>query len=685
MIDATDSESAQVYTFGDGPAGQFGSAPPAMPPDALLGQQLSRWWTTRVLGRVTEQPVLLKQLIDSEWLAVTTKHMPPPPSQFELSLELTPEELRAWLPPHVVGRDEQFRSAHCSPNTAALWGQEVISAAAGRAVAMALTARGNVFAWGGSAWRAPFDPLKTLQLGIDAEDVEALERHIVTARSSLMRGGSGAVPTHPLHLRQFLGKAAQLGDGSGARQLLPPLLPVTARGGPPAEARDVAKYPERSRLAVGLAAGGDQALALSLDGRLLVWGQPTDRRGRAGDPGVPSSTKAARLQTMRRLVGWHSSMPSQFRNAFPNVPTAAQSPVRMEPTSFFMQERIKVVHAACGAGHCIAVAATGTLYGWGSNTSHVLGLGVDGPAVQAVPAPVPVPHRVRFDRVSCGAAHSAAVSTCGKLYVWGSGDGGRLGLGRDVPAVVSTPTLVPALLEHAIARVACGNCHTLVSTVVVPADDDDYGDDSAADALTAPVRGGAVLAAGLHVLPLELGATGTFHDLDSLRSAGPIVAVAAGFSHSAVLSAFGEVYTWGTTRRGCLGHGPGPSTTQQPRRVECLYLRPQNLSLQATARQISTFAMCHPERALRGDCSGLFHLHQCTCTHLHKQPWFEVHLPSDCVIESVVVWIRRDTRGAGSEEAVPYRPEQLFPMWIMLAAEPLPTGEARCAPTTPLQ
>lgn len=67
-------------------------------------------------------------------------------------------------------------------------------------------------------------------------------------------------------------------------------------------------------------------------------------------------------------------------------------------------------------------------------------------------------------KISCGAAHTACVTASGQLFVWGCGDGGRLGLGEERLGHQFEPVLVEALASagEKIGSVSCGNSHTLV-------------------------------------------------------------------------------------------------------------------------------------------------------------------------------------------------------------------------------
>ncbi|KAG6604496.1 E3 ubiquitin-protein ligase HERC2 [Phytophthora cinnamomi] len=64
--------------------------------------------------------------------------------------------------------------------------------------------------------------------------------------------------------------------------------------------------------------------------------------------------------------------------------------------------------------------------------------------------------------ISCGEEHSAAVSSDGALYCWGSGRDGKLGTGSldDEDA----PVAIDSLSSVKVARVECGSSQTLVVT-----------------------------------------------------------------------------------------------------------------------------------------------------------------------------------------------------------------------------
>ena len=80
----------------------------------------------------------------------------------------------------------------------------------------------------------------------------------------------------------------------------------------------------------------------------------------------------------------------------------------------------------------------------------------------------PVPTKVlvgsdnrRVRKLSCGTSHSAVITDNFQLFVFGCGDGGRLGMGEGRFDTLDVPTLVDALLHERITSVSCGNTTTL--------------------------------------------------------------------------------------------------------------------------------------------------------------------------------------------------------------------------------
>lgn len=162
-------------------------------------------------------------------------------------------------------------------------------------------------------------------------------------------------------------------------------------------------------------------------------------------------------------------------------------------------------------------------------------------------APMRVEHLSMFgivvEGVACGAEHTA-VRTDHGLYTFGAGGFGQLGLGdteqRTAPCVVSE------LRDQTVLKVACGHYHTFALTPT----------------------GLWVWGWGQHgqlglarcddvTIPTQVRA------LDGMKA----VQVAGGYCHSAVLLENGQVYTFGSSVFGQLGHG-NMSKQTEPRRVE---------------------------------------------------------------------------------------------------------------------
>ena len=68
-------------------------------------------------------------------------------------------------------------------------------------------------------------------------------------------------------------------------------------------------------------------------------------------------------------------------------------------------------------------------------------------------------NKVMITSVSCGAVHTAVITSHAQLYTFGCGAGGRLGLGGNQDALV--PQLVSTLRKERVIKVHCSNWHTL--------------------------------------------------------------------------------------------------------------------------------------------------------------------------------------------------------------------------------
>ena len=325
-----------------------------------------------------------------------------------------------------------------------------------------------------------------------------------------------------------------------------------------------------------------------------------------------------------------------------------------------------VIRVSAGYSHTGAVVAGGDLYMWGSAATGKLGLGLVTKKQEcycSVPTKVIVGNSRTVRKLACGAAHTAVVTDGGQLYIFGCGDGGRLGLGKREfkydPCY--TPVLVEDLEHEHISSVSCGNTTTFVTTEIKHVW---KGEKSAR---YRALGGGLVYMAGsMNVLGRQCD---NFELLESMKDK-PVKQISAGYMHTAMVTAEGELYCFGRNRRVCCGSNPQLYFLEHPQRVECLYQAPSNLKNggNVVCRQSSTYSGRSADSAINGDKEG-FGMKRCSSTQQDPQAWWDIDLGDIASIEEIRIWNRTDSP---HDRTVPQNTytKRLFPVWVMISADP---------------
>lgn len=186
--------------------------------------------------------------------------------------------------------------------------------------------------------------------------------------------------------------------------------------------------------------------------------------------------------------------------------------------------------AHCEGKHVLALTSDKQVYSWGFGEGGRLGHGDT--ASKANPTRIFMFEDNAIEKVYCGAAYSAAISTSGVLFTWGRGFYGSLGHGSSGDLYV--PIAVQTLAGQVIVDVALGSgdSHSLCVTddgSVYAWGDNDFG----------KLGNGSCM--GSHV-PVQIAGLSS------------VVRVFSGSQFSVALTTEGKVYTWGKSHGGRLGH-----------------------------------------------------------------------------------------------------------------------------------
>uniref|UniRef100_A0A8D2JGP5 RCC1-like domain-containing protein n=1 Tax=Sciurus vulgaris TaxID=55149 RepID=A0A8D2JGP5_SCIVU len=211
-------------------------------------------------------------------------------------------------------------------------------------------------------------------------------------------------------------------------------------------------------------------------------------------------------------------------------------------------ERIKALETlhvdlvSCGKEHSLAVCHRGRVFAWGAGSEGQLGIG-EIKEVNFTPKKIKALAGIKIIQVSCGHYHSLALSKDGQVFSWGKNSHGQLGLGKEFPSQAS-PQRVRSLEGIPLAQVAAGGAHSFALSLCGTSFG--WGNNNA----------GQLALSGNNVpeqshKPRSIGA---------LKNLG-VIYISCGDEHTAVLTQDGRVFTFGDDSSGQLGH----STTAKAR------------------------------------------------------------------------------------------------------------------------
>lgn len=218
---------------------------------------------------------------------------------------------------------------------------------------------------------------------------------------------------------------------------------------------------------------------------------------------------------------------------------------------------------AAGSWHALALTETGKVWAWGSNRNWQCGRQLTSKSQADAPTftvPLPVPQLEGVAQISAGRAHSVAlIAQSGEVYCWGASHHGQCATSiRRGVSGVAPPRLLQSLQDVLVTKVVAGGNHTLCLTsggrvfAWGAGGEGQLGLGLAIPYQTKPRLVGdldfVAIAAGHEWKQQQKGASAK-----SLASVPKIRDIYAGPAYSVALSTTGHVYVWGSNDAGQLG------------------------------------------------------------------------------------------------------------------------------------
>eukprot|EP00741_Cyanophora_paradoxa_P005482 tig00000889_g5314.t1 len=319
----------------------------------------------------------------------------------------------------------------------------------------------------------------------------------------------------------------------------PPALPH-----PPPEADDAARY-EPFPLRAKSRRQRKKEEPEAAEAAVLAWGYNGFGQAGAEPPesvATPRAFHSALLAEDGAVWTWGRGSAGQLGHG--PYPGDLPAPRRVALPAPHAGARVRQV--ACGAFHTVALLPR-ALLAWGSSSHGQLGLGSSD--TEWAPRPVPaLSSGLLLKGAACGFRHTLVLAAAGdssRVFAFGDGSGGQLGLGS-APERVLEPAAVASLAAHRVVALAAGDRHSVAVTeagLVLTCGDGTYG--------------------RLGLGPGAPRQQNTFRLVEALERASPaggavlVAQAAAGGATTALLSREGRLYCFGSGTHGQVGDGAG--------------------------------------------------------------------------------------------------------------------------------
>ncbi|XP_015760030.1 PREDICTED: X-linked retinitis pigmentosa GTPase regulator-like isoform X1 [Acropora digitifera] len=219
-----------------------------------------------------------------------------------------------------------------------------------------------------------------------------------------------------------------------------------------------------------IACGSEFSAVITEQGQLYTWGSSSEGQTSHGDKDCDVPTKVQlRIKAVAVACGYyHMAVVSEDGSLFTcgenESGKLGLDDSKLGDTSHLQKVNINehVISVACGGNHTAAVTTCGKLFTFGQGDHGQLGHGSLCLECDS-PKQVARLETIRVKHVTCGESHTAVITKHGNLYTCGDGRHGKLGMGEESFSNLFKFEKVARFDGFTVQKVACGGCHTLVT------------------------------------------------------------------------------------------------------------------------------------------------------------------------------------------------------------------------------